>query len=220
MLRCGHILLVVSFPKVCKGFRSWSSPLWITPRNGLFLSRIGISYQVRPENFIACPTEAFNLVCPVFRRMTSLYMTPDIHNLGPFLPLQNSNWSLGTFFSRTHAGFPCTVSMSKEATVTMNASVSRLETMTYRITSIITRRPFSSFPQWTQNFQLESHRLCELSRQSDSSLSVLKKMLASGWEFLAPLHFIPRCPHGLPWQASVENCKRLFLNKTQYCLPL
>ena len=40
-------------------------------------------------------------------------------------------------------------------------------------------------------------------------------MLVSGWEFLAHLHFIPRCPHGLPWHACVKNYKRLSLNKTQ-----
>ena len=40
-------------------------------------------------------------------------------------------------------------------------------------------------------------------------------MLASGWEFLAYLHFIPCYPHGLPWHACVEYYKRLFLNKTQ-----
>ena len=37
----------------------------------------------------------------------------------------------------------------------------------------------------------------------------------SRWEFLASLHFIPRCPYGLPWHACVENYTRLFLNKTQ-----
>ena len=37
----------------------------------------------------------------------------------------------------------------------------------------------------------------------------------SGRDFLASLHFIPRCPHGLPWHACVENYKRLVLNKTQ-----
>ena len=37
----------------------------------------------------------------------------------------------------------------------------------------------------------------------------------SRWEFPASLHFIPRCPRGLPWHACVKNYKRLFLNKTQ-----
>ena len=38
----------------------------------------------------------------------------------------------------------------------------------------------------------------------------------SRWEFLAHLHFIPRCPRSFAWHATcVENYKRLFLNKTQ-----
>ena len=52
-----------------QGFRLWGSPFWITLRDGPFLARIWASYQVRPENSIAFPAEAFNLVCPAFRRI-------------------------------------------------------------------------------------------------------------------------------------------------------
>ena len=31
------------------------------------LSQIRVSYQVRPQNFMVCPAEAFILTCPAFR---------------------------------------------------------------------------------------------------------------------------------------------------------
>ena len=52
-------------------------------------------------------------------------------------------------------------------------------------------------------------------RQSVSFTFGTEEDACSGGTFLASLHFIPRCPHGLPWHARVENFKRLFLNKTQ-----
>ena len=52
-----------------QGFRSWVSPFWIIPRDDPFLSRMRISYQKCPENFTACPVEAFPLTCPACRRI-------------------------------------------------------------------------------------------------------------------------------------------------------
>ena len=58
-------------------------------------------------------------------------------------------------------------------------------------------------------------RLFKLLRHSVSFTFGTEENACSRWHFLAYLHFIPRCPHGLPWHACAENYKRLFLNKTQ-----
>ena len=75
MLLCARTLFVVRFPQVFfpqtparKDFAHEVRLFWTTPRDGPFLSWIWTSYQVHPENFIACPAPAFNLVCPVFCR--------------------------------------------------------------------------------------------------------------------------------------------------------
>ena len=49
-----------------QGFRSWGSPFWITSRDGLFLSRIWTSHQVRPGNFIACSNRSVQSHLPRF----------------------------------------------------------------------------------------------------------------------------------------------------------
>ena len=58
-------------------------------------------------------------------------------------------------------------------------------------------------------------RLFMFFRQSVSFTFGTEEDACSGGTFLASLHFIPRCPHSLPWHACVEKYKRLFLNKTQ-----
>ena len=74
----------------------------------LFLSRIWTSHQVRPENFIACSAEAFNLVCPAFRRIELFgaefwYATLDLSLHLSFF--QSRNCSLSTLTFRPLAGF-------------------------------------------------------------------------------------------------------------------
>ena len=100
----------------------------------------------------------------------------------------------------------------------MNESVSRLVTTTRGMMSIITRRSFSSCTPQTRNFQLQSQDwpfdCSSFSRQSVSSLSVLKRMLALGDIFLRLSTSSHVLHMGLPWDACVDNYKRLFLNKT------
>ena len=88
-----------------QGFRSWVSPFWITPRDGPCLSRIWISHQVRPENLIACPAEACNLVCPTFRRID--FFGSEFWDTQPLdlFFFQNRNCSLSTLTLRPLAGF-------------------------------------------------------------------------------------------------------------------
>ena len=79
-------------------------------------------------------------------------------------------------------------SMSKKATIAMNASVSILATTTHGMMSVITRRYFSSCPAIDGEIFVSvarlAFRLFKLFRQSVSSLSVLKSMLALGENFL------------------------------------
>ena len=86
---------------------------------------------------------------------------------------------------------------------------------------IITRRSFSSCLPfkgfWTPVAGL-AFRLWSFSRQSVTSLSVLKRMLVLG-ELSLRLPLLSTQSHGVPWHACVENYKCLFLNKTN-CLPL
>ena len=153
----------------------------------LFFPEFWTSYQVRPENCIACPAEAFNLVCSDFRRIE--FSGSEFCDTQPWtFFLQNRNCSLSTLTFRPLAGFLLTISMSMQAVTAINAPVSRLVIKTHGRMPIITRR-FSTFCSsmdkelylqsqvWPQDFS-------SVRRQSVLFPSVQKRMLAL---YLPPL---------------------------------
>ena len=180
------------------------------------------SNQMHPENFRCVPPKRSIRNSSSFRRIEIIglrvlrYTTLDFSS-------QNNNCSLSTFSSRPRAE----VTSHQQHVDIGNAcnkktSVSRLVTATHGMMPINTRRSFSSCQPQTRDFN--SSRKTGLQTVWVFHFSLFLHFLywrghCSGGEFLAYLHFIPRCPHGLPWHAGVENYKRLFLNETN-CLPL
>ena len=143
----------------------------------------------------------------------------ELHNLGRFFFFQDSNWSLCTFVSTSRwgcsyhqlvdggndshecIGFQTRNHDTRDDVDNHTTIFFTLSTIDKEFSASVTGLAF-------RLLKLFSVSLC-------LSPSVLKRMLASRWEFLAYLHSIPRCPHGLPWHACVEKYKRLFLNKSQ-----
>ena len=107
---------------------------------------------------------------------------------------------------------------STQEAIAMNASVSRFATTTHGMMSMITRR-FFILPTIDKEISALIARLAFRLFKLFVSLFLhffgTEEQACYRWISLAHLHFIPRCPHGLPWHACVLFCKRLFLNKTQ-----
>ena len=140
-----------------------------------------------------------------------------MHNRGPFfLRIATVPWVPS---SRPRAEVALTISLSTHATIAMYASVSRLVTTTHGDDVDNHTTIFFILPATDMEFSALvarlAFRLFKLLRQSVSFTFGTEEDSCSKWEFLSYLHFIPRCPHGLPWHACAENYKRLFLNKTQ-----
>ena len=102
----------------------------------------------------------------------------EIHNLGLYF-VSESRLHLEYSLSSTSCWFLLTISMSKQAMIAMNTSVSRLVITTHGRISIITRRPFACCSPYTRD--LSSSRRTGLwtfwsfSRQSVPSLSFLTR---------------------------------------------
>ena len=101
---------------------------------------------------MVCSAEAFNLVCPAFRRVD--FFGPEFWDTQPwtFFFFQNLNCSLITLTFRPLAGFLLTISMSVQAIIAIDAPVSTLVIITHGRMPIITRRFSTSCTPWTRNF--------------------------------------------------------------------
>ena len=152
MLLCGHTLLVLRFPQVFfpqtwarKDFAHWRSPFWTTPP-ALFFPEFEFRTTCVLGIFMVCPAEAFNLVCPAFHRID--FFGSEFWDTQP--------WTL--FVSESQllllAWFLLTISMSIQATIDINASVSRLVITTHGRILKITRRSFTSLLPIDKGFYL------------------------------------------------------------------
>ena len=128
------------------------------------LPRVRISSQVRPENFMVCPAEAFSLTSPAFLGDRLLWIRILRNTTFDFSMFENRNCSLSTLFLRPLAGL-LTISMTKQTITAINASAFRLVITTQGRVPKITWRSvtFSSMHSefWLQDAGLAS-RLVEL----------------------------------------------------------
>ena len=107
-----------------------------------------ILYQVHPENFRCVPPKRSFPILQLSTEWYSLDLNFVLHNLGRFFffffRAATAPWVPS---SRPRAEVALTISLSTQATIAMNASVSRHVTTTHGMMSIITRRYFSSCSQ-------------------------------------------------------------------------
>ena len=168
--------------------------------------------------FQVCPAEAFNPNSLAFRRIELI--GSEFWDTQPW-----------TFFSfriatdpwvpsfRPRAGFSLTISMSKQATMAMNASVTRLLTTTHGMTDDLFHLAHNRQGFFALVAGL-AFRLFKLFTWVCLFTFGTEEYACSGWEFLASLHFIPRCPHGLPRHACVEKTTSVSSWTRPNCLPL
>ena len=222
-LLCWYNLLVVRFPQVVvppnwarKDFARAVRPFWMMPQDCLFLHRIQFCI------------ECILRISDVSRRsvQSQLLAVRRIEFIGSELrdtqPVtffsHNSNCSMSTFFStsRWSCSYHQLVDIGNDSHVCIcfqtcnhdtRDDVDNHTTILFILPAI--DKEFSALVAGL------AFRLFKLLRQSVSFTFGTEEDACSRWEeFLAYLHFIPRCPHGLPWHANAENYKRLFLNKT------
>ena len=143
MLLCGRTLLVVrSFSLQTSARKDFAHEVHLFGYQlemAFFLSRIWISYPVRPEDFVVCPAEAFNLVWPAFRRIDFFdakflrYTTLDFS-----FRIATAPWVLSLF--DLLLGFSSPSVCRLQAIIAMDAPVSRLAITTHGRMPIITWR--------------------------------------------------------------------------------
>ena len=171
----------------------------------VFASRLPFSlpnsilYQVHPENFRCVPPKRSFPILQLSTEWYSLDLNFVLHNLGRFFFFSDSNCSLSTFFSTSRSSYHQFVAASYECICFQNCNHDTRDDVDNHTTiffillaigngflALVARLAFGLF---------------KLFRQSVSSLSVLKRMLAQGENFLrisTSFHVVLTVLRGMP----------------------
>ena len=173
--------------------------------------------------FQVCPAEAFNPYSSTFRRIG--FIGSEFWDTQPwiFVLIQNSNWSLSTFFptSRWVSSYRQHVEIGNDSHECIcfqtcnhdtRDDVDNLTTIFYILPAV--DKEFSALVTGL------AFRLFELFPPVCVFTFGTEEYACSWCEFLASLHFIPRCLHGLPRHAGAEKLQASLLEQDPIVFPL